>query len=250
MYRQYSSVAVILCLILSCVLFTNTARATIAIRLNILELTLQSKQVVEGTVVAIENEMSHRGMIVTRVTLSIEEALKGDKSAAISFRVPGGTRPDGARLAIAGAPSFTVGEKVIVFLEGKKGDIVTGLSQGKFLVQQDGDSSYAVQNTKGLCLLDAKPSLNAKDGGPVTDWAIPFSSKETKTVSQLMPGPPNTGKEAAPVSMFDSLKSDSELPNGRYISGGVLKVPLSVFRQTVRDCSFEGNPSNTDTSDK
>ncbi|MBI4169653.1 MAG: hypothetical protein HY510_06925 [Acidobacteria bacterium] len=55
-------------------------------------------------------------IVVTRVTASVERAIKGGPRARVTFEVPGGSVGDQIMVA-SGAPVFRVGERVIVFLE-------------------------------------------------------------------------------------------------------------------------------------
>jgi hypothetical protein len=98
--------------------------------------------IVLGTVRAAEAGMSDDGrIIVTRVTLDVERALKGGPRTSLAFEVPGGTL-HGQTLVASGAPAFRDGERTVLFL-GRSGNGpaaplgVVGWNQGRFVVERD-----------------------------------------------------------------------------------------------------------------
>jgi hypothetical protein len=75
--------------------------------------------------------------IYTDVVLHVEEAMKGGAGPEVTFRIPGGEVGDiGMRTSTA--PTFRIGERVIVFLhtEGSTARLF-GLQQGRFTVSDD-----------------------------------------------------------------------------------------------------------------
>jgi hypothetical protein len=208
-------------------LMPDKANATIVVRLNILELTTKSNKIIEGTITSVKSVVRSRNMVYTEVKMNVSETIRGIHSDTAVFKVPGGMRSDGLRLSVAGAPKFNVGEKVIVFLEGKNGDIVTGFSQGRFGIEYVDGEAFATQNTKGLCMLDAKGPVAGEAGGPVTDWPQKFTSVQIKSTSLLK-------------------ASQNEGTNGEFIHGSVLQVPLKLFKATVKEC----NPDNYPVTDR
>jgi len=216
-------------------IYANVALCTIVIRHNVLELTVNSTRVIQGTITSQESKTSVNGMIVTEIKMMVSDTLKGKHEDDATFLVPGGKLPNGLVCKIAGTPTFRSGEEVIVFLEGSKANIVTGFAQGKFQIQTEvnqtkSENTYAVQNTKGLCMLDARGPQKGEEGGPVTNWGITFSSDLTKATSQLKAG--NKNLKNGSCNHGDS---------GEYIHGNFLKVPLSIFKQTIRECNFDNN---------
>jgi len=91
-----------------------------------------SEQVVRGEVAEVTPEWADDGLIWTVVTLDVEETLERTAATQVQFRVPGGTVGD-LSLAVPGAPSFQLGQDVLVFLDG---DRLRGFGQGAFLVQE------------------------------------------------------------------------------------------------------------------
>ena len=118
-----------------------TATATSTGLLSVSELTARADLVLLGRIGAVASEWNaSRTMIHTRVDLLVEDVLKGSlrRSATVSFQVPGGRVGDDAA-AVAGAPTFSPHERVLLFLS-RKPDGSLGLVeafQGKFSVEQD-----------------------------------------------------------------------------------------------------------------
>jgi hypothetical protein len=94
--------------------------------------------VVLGEVRAVNSMLSEDGrIIVTRATVRVERALKGGPRAEVVVEVPGGTL-NGTTLVASGAPRFTEGERVVLFLEAAGGRFgVAGWNQGRFTVRRD-----------------------------------------------------------------------------------------------------------------
>ncbi len=114
------------------------ALAALSVPATVEELARGSEAVVRGRVVSLASHPSADGRrISTSVEVEATSVWRGTAPARVTVVVPGGTA---GRLAqrVAGAPHFTVGEEVVVFL-GRIGKAqayrVTGLAQGKFAVE-------------------------------------------------------------------------------------------------------------------
>lgn len=109
-------------------------RAAVVIPVNLSELSRDASTVALGTVVGTEARWTaDRRAVETLVTLSAQRYLKGALGETVRFRVPGG-RLGRYRTIMPGAPEFSVGQRVIVFLGGTIPAVphVLGLSQGVF----------------------------------------------------------------------------------------------------------------------
>ena len=73
--------------------------------------------------------------IFTYVTIDAQQYIKGSGNWTVVIRVPGG-QVDGITQVVSDTPSFTLGEKTIVFLQQKDFPVV-GWHQGKFTVVGD-----------------------------------------------------------------------------------------------------------------
>lgn len=94
-----------------------TARATSVLAPTFAELVAESDTIVRGTVTAIRSEEfdspSGRG-VHTFVTFAVERTLKGAATSTVTLRLLGGTI--GKRtLRVVGLPTFTVGQRQLVF---------------------------------------------------------------------------------------------------------------------------------------
>jgi hypothetical protein len=98
------------------------------------ELTRSSDAVVRGVVSFQEARVTRDGRIVTEVEVVVASAWKGAPDESVRLVVPGGS-VGWIALAVDAAPSFEVGEEVVVFLaRNGPGYSVAGHALGKFRV--------------------------------------------------------------------------------------------------------------------
>ena len=100
---------------------------------SIVEMTDLAHDVISGEVQKLEYQLED-GLIVTTVTVDIKHNYVGNKQKEFSFNIPGGTL-DGITLSVPGAPTFSVGQDVLLFLDHKQ---VVGFGQGAYAVGQNG----------------------------------------------------------------------------------------------------------------
>jgi hypothetical protein len=116
-------------------------RATVLVPADLGELTRGARTIARGRVVGVESRwLAGRRGIETIVTLAAESYLKGPLGPTVQFRVPGGQLGP-FRNVVVGAPEFSEGQRVIVFLGGNGPRVpwVVGMNQGVFrLVEQRG----------------------------------------------------------------------------------------------------------------
>jgi hypothetical protein len=96
----------------------------------------ESELIVRGTVVSVQTQMAgSRQTIESVITLSVADTMKGTAGVQTVFRVPGG-RVGRYRRVMLGAPEFTAGDEVILFLKGRAPAIAMpyGLSQGVYRI--------------------------------------------------------------------------------------------------------------------
>jgi hypothetical protein len=134
--------------LVSCAVIFVTARlqATVLVPASMGELAREAGAIVRGRVVAAEARFTpDRRAIETLVTMDADATLKGSLGATVQFLVPGGTLGRYHSIFV-GAPSFTAGDQVVVFLgwNGPSYPYVLGLSQGVFRVQADRDHGWRV----------------------------------------------------------------------------------------------------------
>lgn len=135
-------------------MLASPAFATIVTRMDLPALVQSSDVIVQGTVEQVYSQMDPQlHLIFTYASIRVDEAIKGASGRrSVLIRQLGGT-VGALSLNIAGSPSFTAGEQVIVFLETQNNGAyhVAGLSQGRFTIVDN----VAVSDTSGLTLLDS-----------------------------------------------------------------------------------------------
>ena len=113
-------------------LIASPAGATTILPAEFADVVNGSQLIVSGRVVDVRSQMTAgRRSIHSFVTVAVEQALKGSPGATVVFRVPQGEVGRYRRMVV-GAPEFSVGEDVMVFLTGRPPAIPTvfGLNQG------------------------------------------------------------------------------------------------------------------------
>ncbi len=140
-------------------LLPASATATQVISLDLDEMTDRADVIVHGTVVAVTSERmpQARGRIHTKVTVEPTEVLRSDRQQVrYVISVPGGTVGRLGQL-VPGAPTFAVGEEVVVLLsrhEATQRLVVVGLSQGRYRVEREaGKAPTVVSDRHGATLM-------------------------------------------------------------------------------------------------
>ena len=132
-----------LLLVAACVFQLVPAGATVLVPSDLGELSRDAGAIVCGRVVAVESRWTgDRRAIETLVTVEAEASLKGSLGATIHFLVPGGVLGR-YRSLFVGAPEFSSGERIVVFLGWRAPSYpyVLGLSQGLFRIVPAADGS-------------------------------------------------------------------------------------------------------------
>lgn len=142
-----------------CAAAASTARASVILPADVEELTRRAEHIVRGTVLSSAASWSPDGKQIHTVTrIAVDRALKGSGPAVVEVRTPGGVVGDLAQKAL-GAPEFTPGEQVILFLRrhggsGRYG--VEGFSQGKFTIEPPSSGKGMGKVTQHLVGVDLK----------------------------------------------------------------------------------------------
>jgi hypothetical protein len=128
-------------LTLSLALAASPSRATTIVRHTVEEMTHIADEVVLGTVASTESHWTDdRQQILTYVTVTATERLKGPDTGDVTFVQLGGTVGTDFMVAL-GTPAFATGERVVVFLGRMNSDKrlavpadrwLLGLGQGKW----------------------------------------------------------------------------------------------------------------------
>src|SRR5438105_13872286 len=100
----------------SCLALTARVGATVVIPADVGELARDARTIVRGRVAAVDARWTEdRRTIESIVTLEVEGYLKGALGQTLQFRTPGGELGR-FRSVMVGAPEFSTGERVVVFL--------------------------------------------------------------------------------------------------------------------------------------
>ena len=128
--------------LLGCAFFLSLSAAlpaTVIVPIEFRELVTTAPVIVRGQVVDVRSRwVDGRRSLETFVTIAAAEYLKGDLGEHVTFRVPGG-QMGRYRTVFVGAPVFTDGDEVVLFLKqaGRSNLSIIGLSQGAFRVVPD-----------------------------------------------------------------------------------------------------------------
>jgi hypothetical protein len=133
-------------------------------------------------------------LIVTQLTLVVEETIKGRAPATLILKVPGGTL-NGTTLEIQGLPNFESGERYLLFLRPDAehvGDPVVGVNQGFFhvvpvtpgrpavLVTDSGDFVLAIEENRVVVKAGpqraAERPATVREPLPEPDMGLPSDS--------------------------------------------------------------------------
>jgi len=134
--RRLARASLFSCLILTALLPVARLGATTLLPADFAQMVSESQLIVHGRVVQVDGELvGSRRTIESRVTLQVLSSMKGQSAAELVFRVPGG-RVGRYRRIFVGAPTFTAGDEVLLFLKGRAPALATlyGLSQGVYRV--------------------------------------------------------------------------------------------------------------------
>lgn len=129
------------------------------------ELTKVADAIVLGSVESVESSLRD-GRVYTDVVIRIEDTLKGDLVETVTIRHLGG-KTDELATYVPGMPSFTQGERSLLFLEKTSAStwVTVGLALGKWAVSGAGESlKVHPPNAVGLKLMPLdRPTKALKD---------------------------------------------------------------------------------------
>jgi hypothetical protein len=129
------------------------ARATVMVPLDVRAMTARADRVVRGVVESQAARLDEHKRIVTDVRVRVSRVYKGSAAAGdvVVITREGGSL-GGIGMRVAGAPEFSDGEEVLVFVQARGGATWTvGMAQGKLAVTTGGDGKKRVaQNLAGV----------------------------------------------------------------------------------------------------
>ncbi|NUN68738.1 MAG: hypothetical protein HUU02_03405 [Bacteroidetes bacterium] len=143
-------------LLLVVLLWTHTATAQRTIPLNIEQLVRDAGTIIDGTVTGTRTGKDpESGLLVTWVTMNVNESFHGAVNGTITFKQYGG-EADGLANYPKHLPRYAQGERSILFLTAPSSigmQSPVGMQQGKFMIVQEGTAKTVVRN------LTKNPSL-------------------------------------------------------------------------------------------
>ena len=135
------------------ILATLSAPATTVIPPTFDQLVNDAEFIFQGNVTDVRSQWVGEGgqrQIVTYITFTVEDAVKGSPGTSYTIRMLGGTVGD-ITMAISDAPQFKVGDKDILFVEhnGTQFIPLVGIMHGRFHVEQDQSGQEVVTTNEG-----------------------------------------------------------------------------------------------------
>lgn len=132
-------------------------RATSLARLSLVDLAASADAVARVRCSAAESRWEGSS-VWTVTTFDVQETMKGKVPSQITVRLPGG-RVGHLTAAVDGAPRFSLGEEVVLFLEKSRtgGFTVTGWVEGTFRISRDPTTRAEIvtQDSSSLAVFDA-----------------------------------------------------------------------------------------------
>jgi hypothetical protein len=155
------------------------ARASVTLRAGVEELSLAADAVVVGVVADHSVSLDPAaGAIWTTWRVTVSSTLAGPSAKEVLVRVRGGTLGRTVQETI-GAPQFTDGERIVVFLgpEAAGAREVVGMAQGAFHEERDPRTGATAwrNSVEGLSLVDA--AGNGVEAGPLALTTAELTSR-------------------------------------------------------------------------
>lgn len=127
--------------------------ATTLLRMSTEQLVSEASDIVVGTCTATRSVWVDRNL-VTLVTISVSESLKGDAAEEITLMLPGGvdaSRPVPVAILYPGVPVLSPSDEIVLFAEEVNGTHhVVGFSQGMFAIARDSAGLATATRSRGL----------------------------------------------------------------------------------------------------
>ena len=235
MLRQKLGVFYILMLSLFSLKISATTFEPITIKTHIKE----SDALISGEVSSIEN-INKDGLISRKISIDLDKWVGFEvESNNVDIYAPGG-EIDGTKFHVTGAPKFTIGEKVVVFINLIKDEFwVSNLGLGKYSVKRIGKRKIIVNQIfpgkPGVGQMDLQKFFELSEWVRKQKFTVRFKNKyeihHEKVVSQYK----KMGRGIASIESSDSAnKSEEKIPAyWLVIILGVLGVGFQVIRKRL-----------------
>jgi hypothetical protein len=152
-------------LILALLLATTATRASAQELLSLDEMIVAAPSIVVATVESRRAEVEYYGtsrLIITKVTLRVEQTIKGSAPQTLVVEVLGGTLGD-TTLRVSHVPEFRVGDRDVLFLSNAAHAVspLVGSDQGRFRVLADNETGVPRVLTMGFEPLTSLSQIGA-----------------------------------------------------------------------------------------
>lgn len=199
----------IACLLL---LWSPTAGATSYVPMTDAELARAAEAVAVVRVLD-SGSLSPTGAVpATDYLLAVEETLLGRVDGErIRVRVPGGVNADGLAWRVFGAPRWSAGERLIVFLS-RRGDGIWGLEQfllGAFTERRHGDRALAVRDLSSARAVSVAGGAAVEEGSSAGPRSFPKFARWLRDLARGVERPVDYRLETESFSATGGRISDS-----------------------------------------
>ncbi len=144
------------------------------------ELVSRAEVILQGSVASVRSEWTGDGgnrRIISYVTFTSEDVIKGNAGATYTLRMLGGTVGD-RTMEVTDAPKFVQGDRVILFVENNGTQFIplVGIMHGCFRVQQDGTNLVLSNSGKGFSSVSSLGSATSTSTGEAAMTAETFKN--------------------------------------------------------------------------
>lgn len=162
-----------------------------AIRLSMPDMAYHAGLIVEGRVLSAE-PVEVEGILTTEYLVEVERTFYGADRTYRTFRLPGGVRPDGSGMLLAGMPRVAPGDRSLLFLTDESANgmrMPVGLAQGKLDVVRLADGSKRlVRDASDVTLIHPRTgNVTHTQGRSVYDYAQVVAQIETGIARKRQP---------------------------------------------------------------
>jgi len=154
---------------------SNGVSAGTAVRMDVPGLTRNASLIVEGRVLSAV-PVEQDGLVQTEYLIEVDRTFAGDDESYRLVRLPGGVRPDGSGMLLAGMPRIEPGDESLLFLTRESHNgmrMPVGLAQGKFdvVVRPDGTKSLVRDASEVTLVHPGSGKVTSADGRTILDYA-------------------------------------------------------------------------------
>jgi hypothetical protein len=157
--------------LLSALLASTPADASILVALDLQELAAESDRIAVGHVVFIEPVRLASGTIRTRCRILVEQELRGSDDSEIIVETLGG-QIGTLGMRVAGAASLALGDRVVVFAKGDGGVTFrpVGMAQGVMRIKREHGRDVVSPSSAGALLVRSdERGRMVKSAGPLSN---------------------------------------------------------------------------------